>query len=54
MELPFDPKGGLAYQINVTAPDGSPANLAETAAADTDGTVLLRFPMAIVMAESWS
>lgn len=36
----FDPKGGLAYQINVTAPDGSPANLAETAAADTDGTVL--------------
>jgi hypothetical protein len=36
----FDPKGGLAYQVNVTAPEGSPANLAETAAADTDGTVL--------------
>src|SRR5271166_5998554 len=37
----FDPKGGLAYHINVTAPDGSPGDLAETAAADTDGTVLL-------------
>ena len=37
----FDPKGGLAYHINVTAPDGSPGDLAATAAADTDGTVLL-------------
>jgi hypothetical protein len=40
----FDPKGMLAYQIDITAPDGSPGHLrprAETDAADTDGTVLL-------------
>jgi hypothetical protein len=38
----FDPSGTLAYQVDIVAPDGSPARLdRNVAAADTDGTVIL-------------
>jgi hypothetical protein len=40
----FDPAGRLAYQVDITAPDGSPGHLiprSQAWAADTDGTVLV-------------
>jgi hypothetical protein len=38
----YGPQGQLAYQLNVTAPDGTPAYLHQQGvAADTDGTVML-------------